>query len=244
LGLFVNYEEAEKRLTLEFLLKPCINVIYSPLHRLVLHSVVLEWKKGNNNISQYYLYKKRYIRSKSGLKQALDTLVECYYVTCKETEASTRSPKRKKVYTPTPYGVYLHSVLVLLYTRELARINEFSHLVFSDTAIAFALARENTSIKDFLPPYFLGLKPPQPLVLTKDGIKLASNLIKGFHTILYALNLLIVKSMLLSNITEVLFDIFQGKTLRYNQLEKEAAKIIEFINELRELIKKAQIGLK
>jgi len=106
------------------------------------------------------------------------------------------------------------------------------------------LARENTSIRDFLAPYFLGLKLPQPLVLTKDGIKLASNLIKGFHTILYAVNLLLIKSMLVSNITEVVFDLFRGKISRYDQLEKEAAKIIEFINELRELIKKAQIGLK
>jgi len=81
-------------------------------------------------------------------------------------------------------------------------------------------------------------------MLTKDGIKLASNLIKGFYTILYVINLLLVKSMLVSNITEVVFDIFRGKTSRYNQLEKEAAKIIEFINELRELIKKAQVGLK
>lgn len=76
---------------------------------------------------------------------------------------------------------------------------------------------------------------------TKDGIKLARSLIKGFHTILYAVNLLLVKCMLVSNIIEVIFDLFQGNTSRYYQLEKEVNKITEFISELRELMKKAGV---
>jgi len=78
-------------------------------------------------------------------------------------------------------------------------------------------------------------------MLTKDGIKLAQNLIKGFHTILYAINLLLVKSMLVSNIIEAMLDLFRGKTSKYDQLEKKASKITEFINELRELIKKTRL---
>lgn len=222
---------------LETLLKPCINTIYGSTHRLTLHGIVLWWKIHGEGASQYVLYHRGYVNSKNGLNRALETLEECRYVVSKRVEASTHSPKKKILYYPTPEGVYLHGILALLYPQDLQSLKEKAgSIIFSDTEAAYTVTTKLLAM-GFLLPHYFGLMPP---AFQEEGdLKRVLN----FYTLLYAWQLLIVKS--LTKFAREIYPLIQTasehekKVLR-EKFDEGGKRVLEFMYNLPELIDKAR----
>jgi hypothetical protein len=106
-----SIEDVEEYLT------PCINVVYGRSYRVVLRKIVEVFKSSGCGASFYYLSKKeKVLNSYDMLKRALNTLMECGYIMCKEGRSKTN--RQKIDYYPTPLGVVMNLILTLLHPEE------------------------------------------------------------------------------------------------------------------------------
>jgi hypothetical protein len=116
---------------------PCYRVDRES-YRAVLREIIETWSRSGKGVSFYDLYKKKVVRSKSGLNTILKVLTGCGYVMCKESEPETKSPKGRKDYYPTPLGILMNTVLTLHYPEELG-IKEKSLAYFIASAVLGAI---------------------------------------------------------------------------------------------------------
>jgi hypothetical protein len=92
-------------------LAKCVEAIYRDLPRRVLQRVIELYMKGEE-VTYYRLLEKEHLsKSKSGLQLAVNTLIECGYIECREGRAKTNSPRGKKLLYPTPLGLLVNSIV-------------------------------------------------------------------------------------------------------------------------------------
>jgi len=98
---------------LEIVLRPCINIAYGDAYKTVLKKIIEIYNnsKGAEGASFYRLYKEGVLKSKNRLGTVLENLLKCGYVTYKEREAKTKSPKGRRDYYPTPMGFVMNITL-------------------------------------------------------------------------------------------------------------------------------------
>ena len=169
-----SIEDVEKYLI------PCINVVYGRSYRVVLRKVVEVFKSSRCGASFYYLSKKeKVLNSYDMLKRALNTLMECGYIMCKEGKSKTN--RQRIDYYPTPLGVVMNLILTLLYPEESEIYKYLTTHIVSDY-----IAEE--TFFELIPYMFhitiLKISPPPDMI---------PSLAKGWLTTEYAADLVAIK---------------------------------------------------
>jgi hypothetical protein len=112
-------------------LDPCIRVVYVESYRDIFKEIVKRWSEGREDSSYYYRFlEEDKIRNKRLLENILNTLVKCGYAIYKEGigresgKKGRKSPRKRKIYLPTPLGVALEKALTIFDLFDEALKNE------------------------------------------------------------------------------------------------------------------------
>jgi hypothetical protein len=238
----------ETKLLKEYL-GSCINIVYLSSYRRVLNEIIKRWRDGDEKISYYWFYKDGVLKSRSGLRKIFDTLIKCGYITYESKTPSSEAPVMKKIYKPTPMGVIVNIILKLLNPEEIDVKDE--NIAYSSS---WMIIRE--TIYERLPYIY------DYLVLLNDERKKETryiDLLKGFITILYLINILFMKAVIAEemigrpvkpnytskDLLKILSEQLREDMSYLNEVKKEFSeksvsyKIIEYIQSSYDLLKKS-----
>jgi DNA-binding HxlR family transcriptional regulator len=193
---FITEFEGEDTQVEETSPEMCVEVLHKEYYKVVLNKIVEKWEKGKGREVYYRrlqeeffeVEKERMLKSEKQLSEALEVLMRCWYITREEIKAI--EPRKKVYYSPTPLGIIMNYILIVLKSLEgvkektiiyLPLIKVLSHFFFLTLSLYL---------------YVVSKEPVTSFTIRlKSGRMVRANIHHGFVAVFRAISLLVGRSI-------------------------------------------------